>query len=131
MHRKCPGNAKKRSEIHRQECSNNNNNNKQHKHPVPAQEEEEGLEYMESLENDVTYIYIGMFRKLTTILSKCQQCSQKLLKVFEKLQNLFSSVPMACVPMASVPGPGGAPGPAPDLGARPQAPARPPAILEP
>jgi hypothetical protein len=50
-------------------------NNKQHKHPVPAQEEE-GLEYMESFENDVTYI--GMLRKLTTILSKCQEHAQEM-----------------------------------------------------
>ena len=72
MRRKRQRNAKKMRRKCQETIRNTREcNNKQHKHPVPAQEEEEGLEYMESFENDVTYI--GMLRKLTTILSKCQE----------------------------------------------------------
>ena len=51
-------------------------NNKQHKHPVPAKHEEEALKYMESLENNGTYV--GMLRKLTAIRSKCQENAKKM-----------------------------------------------------
>jgi hypothetical protein len=46
-------------------------NNKQHKHPVPPKHDEEALKYMEASENGGTYI--RLLRKLTIILSSCQE----------------------------------------------------------
>ena len=68
--RKCQGNVKETQRIIGK-CSNN-----QHKHRVPAKHEEEALKYMESLENNGTYV--GMLRKLTAIRSKCQENAKKM-----------------------------------------------------